>query len=67
MVKNCDRGLENAAGGLRRIEDLAVFTALNRSGSLSLKKDVIYQLRFGLYGEKLWPPYGPPRQQITYI
>ena len=33
MVKNCDRGLENAAGGLRRIEDLAVFTALNRSGS----------------------------------
>ena len=38
MVKNCDRGLENAAGGLRPLENLAVFTALNRSGSLSLKK-----------------------------
>ena len=53
MVKNCDRGLENAAGGLRPLENLAVFTVLNRSGSLSLKKNVIYQLRFGLHGEKL--------------
>ena len=57
MVKNCDRGLENAAGGLRRLEDLAVFTALNRSEriSLSFKKNnyVINRLRVGPYGEKL--------------
>ena len=44
------------------MEDLAVFTALNHSGSfgknlVKFKKDkyVIHQLRVGLYGEKLWP------------
>ena len=42
------------------MEDLAIFTALNHSGSfgknlVKFKKDkyVIHQLRVGLYGEKL--------------
>ena len=70
------------------MEDLAVFIALNHSGSFRMyfvkfkkNKYVIYRLRIGPYGEKLWPrpwkwfqdlghsfsPYGPPSQQITYM
>ena len=44
------------------MEDLAVFTALNHSGSFGKNfvkfknnKYVIYRLRVGPYGEKLWP------------
>ena len=44
------------------MEDLAAFTALNHSGSFGKNfvkfqknKYVIYRLRVGPYGEKLWP------------
>ena len=44
------------------MEDLAVFTALNHSGSFGKNfvkfqknKYVIYRLRVGPYGKKLWP------------
>ena len=44
------------------MEDLAVFTALNHSGSFGKNlikfknnKNVIYRLRVGPYGEKLRP------------
>ena len=44
------------------MEDLAVFTALNHSGSFGKNlikfknnKNVIYRLRVGSYGEKLRP------------
>ena len=61
------------------MEDLAVFTALNHSGSFgkNLFKFkqiyVIYRLRVGSYGEKLWrprsqfSPYRPPSRQIIYV
>ena len=40
------------------MEDLVVSTALNHSGSfakLKTNKYIIYRLRIGSYGEKLWP------------
>ena len=61
------------------MEDLAVFTALNHSGSFGKNfvkfknnKYVIYRLRVGLgqYFQDLghsFSPYGPPSRQITYI
>ena len=47
------------------MEDLAVFTALNHSGSFGINK---YGL--GQYFQDLghsFPPYGPPSPQITYM
>ena len=62
------------------MEDLAVFTALNHSGTfgrnlVKFKKSkyVIYQLRaygLGQYFQDLghsFSPYGPPNRQITYM
>ena len=53
------------------MEDLAVFTALNRSGSFGKNfvkfrknKYIIYRLR--VCGH-IFAPYGPPSRQITYI
>ena len=73
MVKNCDRGLENTKI-VQFMEDLAVFTAINHSGSFGKNfvkfknnKYVIYRLRVGLYGfgqhfqdlGHSFSPYGP--------
>ena len=56
------------------MEDLAVFTALNHSGSfgknlVKFKKNeyIIYRLKVGPYGENCFSPNGPPGRQITYI
>ena len=57
------------------MEDLAVFIAVNHSGSFRVyfvkfkKIYVIYRLRVGPYGEKLWPraAFSRPRSQFFTI
>ena len=60
------------------MEDLAVITALNHSGSFGMNfvkfkknKYVVYRLRVGPFGEKLWPrpwaAFSRPRSQFFTI